>query len=270
MVGFTALEAKIKANAPCDTSNISKRGRALVKAGVPRVARPHKGPASLKPKKLKCAYRLKPGQVEQLSKQREALKRNTTDAFKKVTEEVLEAAGAKAAGKKRDSIGTMVAAANATLPPGAPKIAASSVAEAVRNGHAGKSPKKKGPQSVVPEVITDAAGSWARVGQVSGDEKTNTRLGQHMVAAVMGTDTEGTFTERGAKEALKKRKHLTTTASSSQDERRYLWTTYDNLTLWFGGWKEFLVTNLFGTPDDDSSRAPRQHGRALRRHEGTR
>ena len=38
-----------------------------------------------------------------------------------------------------------------------------------------------------------------------------------MVAAVMGTDTEGTFTERGAKEALKKRKHLTTTASSSQD-----------------------------------------------------
>ena len=132
------------------------------------------------------------------------------------------------------------------------------------------SPKKRGPKSAVPEVVTDAAGSWARVGQVSGDEKTNTRLGQQMVAAVTGTDTERTFTVRGAKEALKKRKHLTTTASSSQDERRYLWTTYDNLTLWFGGWKEFLVTNLFGTPDDDSSRAPRQHGRALRRHEGTR
>ena len=41
MKGLTALEAKTKAGAPCDVSNISKRGRALVKAGVPRVARPH-------------------------------------------------------------------------------------------------------------------------------------------------------------------------------------------------------------------------------------
>jgi len=40
MNGLTALEAKTKAGAPCDVSNISKRGRALVKAGASRVVRP--------------------------------------------------------------------------------------------------------------------------------------------------------------------------------------------------------------------------------------
>ena len=66
MNGLTALEAKTKAGAPCDVSNISKRGRALVKAVASRVVRPHKGPASQKPTKLKSAYRLRPGQVEKL------------------------------------------------------------------------------------------------------------------------------------------------------------------------------------------------------------
>jgi hypothetical protein len=52
MGGFTALEAKTKAAAPCDVSNISKRGAALVKAGRPRLKPAHKGPASQKPAKL--------------------------------------------------------------------------------------------------------------------------------------------------------------------------------------------------------------------------
>ena len=47
MSGLTALEAKTKAGAPCDVSNISKRGRALVKAGASRVVRPHIAEAGL-------------------------------------------------------------------------------------------------------------------------------------------------------------------------------------------------------------------------------
>ena len=54
---------------------------------------------------------------------------------------------------------------------------------------------------------------------MSGDEKTNTRLGQHMMAAALGTDMEGAFSLRAAKGQLKKRQRLSTTASSSQDER---------------------------------------------------
>ena len=57
MGGFTALEAKTKAAAPCDVSNISKRGAALFKAGRPRLKPAHKGPASQKPAKLKSAGR---------------------------------------------------------------------------------------------------------------------------------------------------------------------------------------------------------------------
>lgn len=57
MGGFTALEAKTKAAAPCDVSNISKRGAALVKAGRPRLKPAHKGWASQKPAKLKSAGR---------------------------------------------------------------------------------------------------------------------------------------------------------------------------------------------------------------------
>jgi hypothetical protein len=112
MNGLTALEAKTKAGAPCDVSNISKRGRALVKAGASRVVRPHKGPASQKPAKLKSAYRLRPGQVEKLEQQRCELKRRSTDAFKEVTKEAEEAMAAKATGLKRRSVESMVAEAN--------------------------------------------------------------------------------------------------------------------------------------------------------------
>ena len=54
-------------------------------------------------------------------------------------------------------------------------------------------------------MITDVARSWARVGQASGEEKTNTTLGEHMVASAMGNEAEGTFTEATAKKQLKKR-----------------------------------------------------------------
>ena len=69
MNGLTALEAKTKAGAPCDVSNISKRGRTLVKAGASR-GKPQKGPA---PKRLKSAYRLRPSQVEKLAQQHREL-----------------------------------------------------------------------------------------------------------------------------------------------------------------------------------------------------
>ena len=103
MSGLTALEAKAKAGAPCDVSNIPKRGRALVKAGASR-GKPQKGPASQKPVRLKSAHRLRPGQVEKLEQQRCELKRRSTDAFRKVTKEAEEAVAARATGLKRRSV----------------------------------------------------------------------------------------------------------------------------------------------------------------------
>ena len=156
---------------------------------------------------------------------------------------------AKASGLKRRRVVSMVAEANLSLPFGAPKIAVSSVREAVLNGKAGVSPVKQGRPSIVPTVLTDAAGSWARVGQVSGDEKTSTVLVQHMMAATVGTDMEGAFTPRAARKQVKKRERLEATASSTQDERRFAWKTYDKINDWFSGWKTFLVDKLFGTPE---------------------
>ena len=197
MSGLTALESKVKAGAVCDVSDISKRGRALVEAGALRVVRPHKGPESQKPAKLKSAFRLKPGQVEKLAAQQYQLKRHTTDAFKKVTTAVEEAVHANK-GQTRRSMCAMVAEANATLPPFAPKTAVSSVGDAVRSGLAGMSPKKRIPPSKVGTVITDAARSWAQVGQVSGDENTSSSLRQHILTAAVGTPAEGTRRQRGA------------------------------------------------------------------------
>jgi hypothetical protein len=144
MTGFTAKEAKIKAGAPCEESNIMKRGKALVKAGNLRQKLPHKGPASQKPAKLKSAFRLRPGQVEQLAERSDKLKRLHTEAFKKVTAEAQEAVQARAKGQKRRSVAAMVEEANAALPVGTPLVAVSSVTEAVRKGAAGQSPKKRG------------------------------------------------------------------------------------------------------------------------------
>ena len=143
----------------------------------------------------------------------------------------------------------MVADAGPPLSVGTPMIAASSVQDAVRNGIAGVSPVKRGRPSKVPTVLTDAAGSWARVGQVGGDEKANTRPGQQMMAATLGTIMEGAFSLRAAKKQLKKRQRLSTTASSIQDGRRFAWEANGNLNGWFSGWKTFFVDSLFGTPE---------------------
>ena len=98
MHGYTAKEAKIKANASCNESNIQKRGKQLVSLGHSRQKRPHKGPASQKPAKLKSAFRLRPGQVERLAERSDKLKRLHTEVFKKATAEAQEAEQAKAKG----------------------------------------------------------------------------------------------------------------------------------------------------------------------------
>jgi hypothetical protein len=230
MQGFTAKDAKTKSHASCSESNINKRGKALVNTGTPRSK---KDVIKVKTRQLKTPYRLKPSQLEKHKNQSFELMRHSIEAFKRVTMEVQENKLESFKGKKKKSVSDIIHQANASLPFQSPKIAKSSVTQAVRLGHAGKSPKKRGPKSIVPIEITDCAKSFAQVGQVSGDEKTNTQLGNHMVAASIGTYAEGTFTELTAKRQLKKRSRLSTTASTSQVDRRFNWTTFDNLDEWF-------------------------------------
>ena len=100
-----------------------------------------------------------------------------------------------------------------------------------------------------PAVLTGATGSSARVGQVGGDEKTNSRLGQHTMAATLGTDMEGAFTLRAAKKQLEKRQRLNTTGPGSRDGHRFAWAAYGSPGDWFSGRKAFLMGKLSGTPE---------------------
>jgi hypothetical protein len=165
---------------------------------------PRKGPASQKPTELKSTFRLWPGQVEDLAEQSDKLKRLHKKAFKKMTARAQEAIEAKVKGKKWRSMTAMVEKTSASLSVSTPLAAGSSVTGAVRNGTAGQSPKKRGPYTLIPSEVLNVATSLGRVGQVSGDEKTNIQLGQNMLAAVAGTAAEGKFAARAAKTALKK------------------------------------------------------------------
>ena len=81
MHGHTAKDAKIKAYARCNESNTQKRGKRLVALGHSRQISPHKGPASQKPAKPKSAFRLTPGQKEEVNEQRQSLKRKAIEAL---------------------------------------------------------------------------------------------------------------------------------------------------------------------------------------------
>ena len=225
------------AGAPCKARNIYKMAEGQKRLGALSVTDQPAPPAPL-PKLLKRkSTNLHVDQTEKLASDQHKLDRAHIDAHKlaatelKASQEFREKAGGVRGGHK--SAEAIVKEANAKLPPDVKRISETSVKRDVREGRAGESPHKRGRKSEVPAALIEATHSWMSVTQQTSLPKP-VDVKRVLKAAVSGTPHAGLSTRQCMKQ-LKKRKvgEVATGKVHTQEERRWLWMTYDNINDWF-------------------------------------
>jgi len=183
-------------------------------------------------KKQRKAWRMSANQAEKQANDSFVLERKRVDAFKQATLDLQASQQAKAK-TGRNSSGksakTITKEANASLPEDVKPLAESSLKEAVLKGRAGLSPLKPGPKSKVPVELTDLAHTYIGLTQQTQVPKPS-RVKRAMRASLQGSEHEDVST-RAAYAALKKRKvgKVSTGPVHTQDARRWIWMTWDNV-----------------------------------------
>ena len=129
----------------------------------------------------------------------------------------------------------------------------------VKEGMAGTSPQKKGPEGKLPRetylCVCDAFESYVRISQINGDEidATQKKLAER-VNSVVGIDLDGSLKNKnGLINRVLRDTGVPLKAAKSQpvEERRLLWTTWSNLKTWFDSWESDLVSLGFAFKNDE-------------------
>ena len=179
-----------------------------------------------------------------VERQNELLRR---DAFSSAYKEATEAVRAG-----RETPGAVVDRLNKKLETyGGRLLNVRYVTEAVKEGHVGCSPKKKGPKSNIPKQLLDVAASWSKTHQLNGDEKKPKDVKRVIKQAAMGTALEkhasnGRQLRYIYDRLLREYPELERSGGTTVDERRWLWTTYSNLKEWFEGFRQAMLEYGFG------------------------
>ena len=254
--GVPAKMAIEEAGANCTERNIQKMAKSCgrVRMGaVPAAEEPALPPP---PKLLKRkSTNLHVDQVEKLAADKHKLNRAHIDARKraslelKASQEAREKTGGRRGGNR--SAEEIVKDVNSKLPSDVKPVAETSVKRDVREGRAGESPLKRGPNSKVPKALINATHTWVSVSQQKALPKPSD-VKRTMRAAVSGTEHAG-LSSRQCMEQLKKHKvgEVATAKVHTQEERRWLWMAYDNINDWFGFWKDMLLEYYFATDVPD-------------------
>ena len=132
---------------------------------MPREESQDRNPKALK----RASWSKHADQTEKEEKDKHKHDRLHVDAFKVASLRLAASQAARNANEGRrsstSSAITIAAETNATLPSDVKSIAASSLRDAVREGWAGESPKKRGRTSVVPAVLVNVAHTHMSVTQ---------------------------------------------------------------------------------------------------------
>jgi hypothetical protein len=120
----------------------------------------------------------------------------------------------------------------------------STVFQAVKDGRAGMSPKKRGPASAIPDKFLEMIATHSEVCQVGDGELKGKDLKRLIGASILGTEYESKFTIEGAWRKLRKDFPESFQAATrlSIEDARAQWTTHDNLCQWFDDAKKDLLS----------------------------
>ena len=112
-----------------------------------------------------------------------------------------------------------------------------------REGTAGKSPIKKGPQPIIPLLLLRLLAKHIDVRQAGQGEINGSEIRQLIGAAINRTSYENKFTIRSVWEKLLMEFPESTQAATkiSIEDGRAEWTTFDNLNQWLTDVKQDLI-----------------------------
>ena len=128
------------------------------------------------------------------------------------------------------------------------ELARSTVYQAVSDGLAGKTPKKKGPAPKIPDSLLQAVAAHAEVCHQVGDGELKGKDLQRLIgASKLGTEHEDAFKTNSVWRKVRKQypQALQAAPKMSIEDGRAQWTTNDNLNQWFTDAKaDFLASGM--------------------------
>jgi hypothetical protein len=127
---------------------------------------------------------------------------------------------------------------------GTKQLRRSTVFQAVKDGRAGMSPKKRGPASAIPNKFLETVATHVEVCQVGEGELKGKDIKRLIGASILGTEYETKFTIEGAWRKLRKDfpESFQAATKLSVEDQRAQWTTHDNIFQWFDDAKKDLIS----------------------------
>ena len=126
---------------------------------------------------------------------------------------------------------------------GKKRLTRSTLYQALKDGLAGTSPKKRGPAPSIPGDFLEMVATHGEVCQVGDGELKSRDFKRLIGASIVGTEHESMFTTDSVwRKVLKVYPEALQAATKiSIEDARAQWTTYDNLNQWFDDAKKDLV-----------------------------
>ncbi|KAI2506187.1 hypothetical protein MHU86_8222 [Fragilaria crotonensis] len=131
------------------------------------------------------------------------------------------------------------------------RLARSTVYQAAKDGLAGTSPKKMGPEPAIPVKFLKVVATHAEVCQVGDGEVRGRDLKIKIGASIVGTEHEAAFKVELVWRKVRNKfpEALQAANKVCVEDARAQWTTFDNLDQWFDDVKKDLITT--GLVDDE-------------------
>jgi hypothetical protein len=124
------------------------------------------------------------------------------------------------------------------------QLARSTIYQAAKDGMAGKSPKKRGPPSIIPDTLLKVLATHAEVCQVGDGELKGKDMQRLIGASTLGTEYEDRFEIDSVWRKVRKEypQALQAATKMTVEDARAQWTTHDNLNQWFDDVKADLLS----------------------------
>jgi hypothetical protein len=124
------------------------------------------------------------------------------------------------------------------------KLSKITLYRAVRRGHAGASPLKRGPAPRIPDLLMDIVVTHTEVSQVGDGGVLRGRDIERLInAAVMGTKFDRKFEVESVQKKVRYPDQTQEATKLSMEDARSKWTTVDNLEQWFDDAKVDLINS---------------------------
>ena len=214
-------------------------------------------PSSERKNGEKAAFRLSSKQVDKQYTLAKASMRPFIDALKESSaifhEKQLSASDlGKGSEFNADSLAR---AYNEMLPKDGPQLVGRRIRRHVAGGWAGQSPPGKGPKHLVPDEVVKLMASHASMSQLAGNEVKPRAAQRNLIALVKGSELEKHLTSKEQRKKfllrLRRMGGLVTVGKVIVDNRRWMWLTYANVSIYFDGLKHFLISMGFGEDEPE-------------------